>query len=110
MLIVSVSFEFNDGSFERVKEDIKNAVENTRSEPGSRVYDWAIDVMNPNRAIIFEVWENQEALDNHFTHSYMDTLVGSLGEANIRGDINSYTAEIYDVTGKRDMGLVLPTS
>ena len=110
MLIVSVSFEFKEGGFERVKEDITNAVENTRNEPGSRVYDWAIDITNPNRAIIFEVWEDQEALDNHFTHPYMDTLVSSLGEANIRGDINSYSAEIYDVTGQRDMGLVLPTS
>ena len=110
MLIVSVSFEFKDGSFDSVKKDITNAVENTRNETGSRVYDWAIDVTNPNRAIIFEVWDNQEALNEHFTHPYMDTLVGSLGEANIRGDIISYSAEIYDVTGKRDMGLVLPTS
>lgn len=110
MLIVSVSFEFKHGCFDRVKEDITNAVENTRNEPGNRIYDWALDITNPNRAIIFEVWENQEALDSHFTHPYMDTLVGSLGDANIRGDIISYTAEIYDVTGHRDMGLVLPTS
>ena len=110
MLIVSVSFEFKNDGFQRVKDDITNAVENTRNEPGSRVYDWAIDIMNPNRAVIFEVWENQEALDSHFTHPYMDTLVGSLGKANIRGDIISYSAEIYEVTEQRDMGLVLPTN
>jgi len=39
----------------------------------------------------------------------MDTMVAALSEASIRGDITHYSAEIYDVSGKRDMGFVLPT-
>jgi hypothetical protein len=55
------------------------------------------------------VWDDQAALDEHFTHPYMDTLVGALSSANIRGDIVQYSADIYDVSGKRDMGFTLPS-
>ena len=109
MLIVSVVFEFVPGGFDRIKESIMNAIENSRKEPGAQIYDWAIDVTAPNRATIFEVWDNQQALDEHFTYPYMDALVAALSEANISGDITSYSADIYDVSGKRDMGFVLPT-
>ncbi|MCY4405577.1 MAG: putative quinol monooxygenase [Rhodospirillaceae bacterium] len=109
MLIVAVVFEFVPGGFDRIKAEVVDAVENSRKEPGAQIYDWAIDVTAPNRAIIFEVWDDQAALDAHFTHPYMDTLVAALSAANIRGDITHYSAEIYDVTGKRDMGFRLPT-
>jgi quinol monooxygenase YgiN len=109
MLIVAVVFEFAPGGFERIKDEIMDAIENSRKEEGARIYDWAMDVTAPNRAIIFEVWDDQAALDAHFTHPYMDTLVAALSAANIRGDLVHYSAEIYDVSGKRDMGFVLPT-
>ena len=109
MLIVAVVFEFVPGGFDRIKETVTNAIENSRKEPGAHVYDWAIDVTAPNRATIFEVWDSQEDLDKHFTYPYMDSLVAALSESNMRGDITSYSAEIYDVSGKRDMGFTLPT-
>jgi len=109
MLIVAVVFEFAPGGFERIKDEIMDAIENSRKEEGARIYDWAMDVTAPNRAIIFEVWDDQAALDAHFTHPYTDTLVAALSAANIRGDLVHYSAEIYDVSGKRDMGFVLPT-
>ena len=109
MLIVAVVIEFVPGGFERIKETVITTIENARKEPGAQIYDWAIDVMAPNRASIFEVWDSQEDLDKHFTYPYMGSLVAALSESNIRGDITSYSAEIYDVSGKRDMGFVLPT-
>ena len=109
MLIVAVVFEFVPGGFDRIKVEILDAIENSRKEEGAQINDWAIDVTAPNRAIIFEVWDDQSDLDAHFTHSYMDALVAALSAANIRGDIVHYSAEIYDVSGKRDMGFVLPT-
>ena len=109
VLIVAVVFEFVPGGFDRIKAEVLDAIENSRKEPGAQIYDWAIDVTAPNRAIIFEVWDDQAALDAHFTHPYMDTLVAALSAANIRGDITHYAADIYDVSGKRDMGFRLPT-
>ena len=109
MLIVAVVFDFVPGGFERIKEEILDAIENSRKEEGAQIYDWALDVTAPDRAIIFEVWNDQAALDAHFTHPYMDTLVAALSAANIRGDIKNYSAEIYDIAGKHDMGFVLPT-
>ncbi len=109
MLIVSVEFKFASGGFEGVKAAVEDAVRNSRQEAGAQIYDWAIDVTDANRAIIFEVWDDQAALDEHFTHPYMDQLVAALSEANIRGEIESYSAEIYEVSGKRDMGFSLPT-
>ncbi|NNL86332.1 MAG: antibiotic biosynthesis monooxygenase [Myxococcales bacterium] len=110
MLIVSVAFEFVPGGFERIRNAVTDAVQNSREEAGAQIYDWAIDVTAPNRAIIFEVWDDQAALDRHFTHPYMDRLVAALSEASVRGDITRYSAEIYDVSGKRDMGFTLPTA
>ncbi len=109
MLIVSVEFQFVPGGFDRVKHAVEEAIGYSRKEAGAQIYDWAIDVTEPNRAIIFEVWDDQAALDEHFTHPYMDRLVAALSESNIRGDILHYSAEIYDVRGKRDMGFTLPT-
>ena len=109
MLIVAVVFEFLPGGFDRIKESVLAAIENSRKEPGAQIYDWAIDVTAPNRATIFEVWDSQEDLDKHFTYPYMDKLVAALSESSIRGDIINYSAEIYDVSGKRDMGFELPT-
>ena len=62
MLIVAVVFEFVPGGFDRIKAEVLDAVENSRKEPGAQIYDWAIDVTAPNRAIIFEVWDNQAAI------------------------------------------------
>jgi hypothetical protein len=39
----------------------------------------------------------------------LERVVAALSAANIRGDITHYSAEIYDVSGKRDMGFRLPT-
>ena len=78
MLIVAVVFEFVPGGFDRIKETVTNAIENSRKEPGAQTYDWAIDVTAPNRATIFEVWDSQEDLDKHFTYPYMDSLVAAL--------------------------------
>ena len=55
MLIVAVVFEFVPGGFDRIKAEVLDAVENSRKEPGAQIYDWAIDVTAPNRAIIFGV-------------------------------------------------------
>ncbi len=109
MLIVAVEFEFKSGTYDRIKGQVLKAIEHSRKEKGAQIYDWALDVTNSNRAIIFELWDNQDALDNHFTYPYMDTLVDALSAANIRGDIVKYSADIYDVAGKRSMGFVLPT-
>ena len=109
MLIVAVVFEFVPGGFDRIKEAVVNAVENSRKEQGAQIYDWAIDVTAPNRATIFEVWDDQAALDEHLTYPYIEALIAALSEANIRGDITHYSAEIYDVSGKHDMEFVLPT-
>ena len=108
MIIVAVVFEFSPGGFDKIKEEILDAVNNSRKEPGAQIYDWAIDITNENRATIFEVWDDQDDLDKHFTYPYMDKLVEVLSQASIRGDIKDYSAEIYDVSGKRDMGFVLP--
>ena len=51
MLIVSVVFEFVPGGFERIKSEIFKAIENSRKEEGAQIYDWALDVTEPNRAI-----------------------------------------------------------
>tara|TARA_Y100001934_G_C12376741_1_gene789658 strand:- start:24 stop:365 length:342 start_codon:yes stop_codon:yes gene_type:complete len=108
MIIVAVVFEFVPGGFDQIKDEILDAVNNSRKEPGVQIYDWAIDITNENRATIFEVWNSQKDLDEHFTYPYMDVLVSALGEASMRGDIKNYSAEIYEVSGKRDMGFVLP--
>ena len=87
MVIVVVDFEFVPGSFERIKEEIKDAIENTKygTDEGPMIYDWAIDVTAPNRGTIFKHWDYQWDDDYDFTQLYMDYVVAALGAANIRG-------------------------
>ena len=47
MLIVAVVFDFAPGGFERIKEEIHDAIENSRKEEGAQIYDWALDVTAP---------------------------------------------------------------
>ena len=39
MLIVAVVFEFVPGGFDRIKETVTTAIENSRKEPGAQIYD-----------------------------------------------------------------------
>lgn len=109
MLIVSAVFEFVPEGFDRIREVAEAAVAGSRQEPGNHAYNLALDATAPDRVTIFEVWDDQAALDNHFEQPYMEAFVKALSEANIRGDITHYDADIYDVSGKRGMGFELPT-
>lgn len=77
----------------------KMAVE-TLKEPGCHEYAFSVDLSNPNLVRIFEKWEDQAALDNHFTTPHMAEFQAGLANAEVKG----VEAKIYDISGERNMG------
>jgi quinol monooxygenase YgiN len=50
----------------------------TRAEAGCREYRFAIDVEDPDRVLLFEAWESEEALARHFQTPHMSAFQAAL--------------------------------
>lgn len=54
-----------------VEDVLLNMVEQTRKEEACIKYDLHQDLSDPNTYIFYEVWANQEGLNNHNQFSYI---------------------------------------
>lgn len=48
-----------------IEKALHNVVDGTRTEEGNVSYDLHVDIKNPLKYIIIEVWKSQEALNIH---------------------------------------------
>jgi quinol monooxygenase YgiN len=67
----------------------REAVKNTRKEPGNHAYSVHGDAKDPNTIVFFEIWASMEALESHVKQEYTKALLGSVetlceGKPNIR--------------------------
>jgi quinol monooxygenase YgiN len=71
MIIVAGSVLVQEGKRERATELAVATSKATKAEAGCVDYTFYSDLANPNRFFIFEVWETQAALDDHFKTDHM---------------------------------------
>ncbi len=64
----------------------------TLEEPGCQQYVFSFDIADPCLVRLFEVWDDQESLDLHFTMPHMAAFQAKLGDIVAgAGDFGHYT-------------------
>ena len=98
MVIVGGTFEVEPSQRAQFIASRDGMMRTSRGEAGCLEYVYCADPIEPNRVVLFERWESQEALDDHLA-----TL--RAGQPSSDGDITPITSSIviYDVSGERPL-------
>jgi len=65
LILIAGFLKYPPGGIEKLKDEMRTVVEATRREDGCINYDFAVDVADPTRLIVFERWRDQKSLDGH---------------------------------------------
>lgn len=65
LILIAGFLRYPPGGIHRLRDEMHRVVEATRLEDGCINYDFAVDIADPTRLIVFERWRDQEALDGH---------------------------------------------
>ena len=71
MIVIAGRMKVEPDKLEYALGIIKPVVEQTASEPGNLAYRYYADLDDPSTLFIFEEWQSEAALENHFTMPYM---------------------------------------
>ena len=100
MIIVAGTFRMQPGSRAQFFEKVGPIVAATLEEPGCHAYAFTPDPDDADLIRLYELWDDQEALDHHFASEHMATWwVLSAPLPIMSREIMSYT-----VTDARPLG------
>lgn len=71
MLIVAGSITAEPGERATFLAAVQTMVAATLEEPGCREYTFSPDPNDDNRIMLYELWDDQEALNGHFASAHM---------------------------------------
>ena len=71
MLIVAGSIIAEPGERDAFLAAVQPMVTATLDEPGCREYCFSPDQRDENRIMLYELWDDQEALNGHFASAHM---------------------------------------
>ncbi|WP_394934948.1 putative quinol monooxygenase [uncultured Ilumatobacter sp.] len=92
MLIVAGSIITESGGRGPFFNAVQPMVSATREEPGCHEYAFTPDPTDDNRVLLYELWEDQAALDRHFSSAHMaDWQKKRKSLAIARASIKKYT-------------------
>lgn len=91
MLIVAGTIEVDPDHRDAMFAAVAPMVEATRAEPGCRAYVFSPDPDDPGLVHLYELWDDQAALDAHFASDHMAAWQARSADLPIRGrDITKY--------------------
>lgn len=76
MIIVAGAFRFNPEKMDVARPAVAAVIEGSRAEPGCITYSFAQDVSDPTLVRVFEVYEDQAALDAHRASPHFNAWKG----------------------------------
>jgi quinol monooxygenase YgiN len=91
VIIVNGTFEVDPDERDAFLAERGERMRTSRAEAGCLEYTFAADPLADDRVILFERWENQEALDAHLAAISARTAITP----------RSTSITIYDVSGER---------
>jgi quinol monooxygenase YgiN len=92
MLIVAGTIQVEAAHRDAMFEAVAPMVAATLEEPGCRAYVFSPDVADPSLVHLYELWDDQEALDGHFASAHMaEWQKASAGLPILGRDIAKYT-------------------
>ncbi|WP_170463537.1 putative quinol monooxygenase [Ruegeria arenilitoris] len=99
MLIVTGTVEVSPDGVEKAVAAAQRMVAETVKEPGCLIYEFSQILGHSNRFRVYEEWQDQTALEAHFTAPHMAEFQAVLGEVGVT------LAEIYRVVGGEKLPL-----
>ncbi|CAN5559578.1 hypothetical protein BH10ACT1_BH10ACT1_04670 [soil metagenome] len=99
MIVVSGTMTFPPSAHDAVLDLARVLVAETLKEPGCRSYGFWTDPDTPGTFRVFEEWESQEALTEHFAAPHFGAFGEKLGELGLTGmDVHRYVdPEVKDL-------------
>lgn len=96
MIIVHGSIPIRPDCRERALELAKTMTEATQSEMGCISYDFYVGLSDPNTLMLFQEWENMDALMGHFQTEHMDEFLRELPQV-VSGEITTRRYAVQSV-------------
>jgi len=91
VIIVSGILTVDPSCHDRLVEYAREVATESLKEPGCRAYGLWADPDRPGRFRIFEEWDSQEALTEHFATPHFAAFGSALGEVELIGmDFHRY--------------------
>lgn len=78
MIIVHGTFPIKADRREVAMALARQMAEATRSEPGCISYDFYVGLSDPNTLLLFQEWEDMDALMEHFKTDHMESFLEGL--------------------------------
>jgi len=102
-IIISGTIDLPPENLAAALEAGKPLIEGALTEPGCLDYDWCPDPLNPGRIRVFERWESEAALRQHFESRWYKDMLASMGRFGIiAADTAKYRVDlsepVYDET------------
>lgn len=94
MIVVKATFSVKPEARDQALATFARMRQATEAEPGNNAYLFTADLDDPNGFHLFEEWETEEALLEHFATPHMAEFVGALGGV-LAGDMPTIR---YDVS------------
>jgi quinol monooxygenase YgiN len=96
MIIVHGSIPIRPDCRERALELARSMTEATQSEIGCISYDFYVGLSDPNTLMLFQEWENMDALMGHFQTEHMDEFLRELPQV-VSGEITTRRYAVQSV-------------
>jgi quinol monooxygenase YgiN len=95
VIVVHVEAKIDPAEEEHARAAALVMQEATQAEPGNLAYRFSQAVDDPTTVLVFEVWQDQAAVDAHSASEHMATFMASLAET-IAGPVvvTQYDAEV----------------
>ena len=100
MIVIAGRMKIDPAKLQHALGIIKPVVEQTATESGNVTYRYYSDLDDPSTLFIFEEWQSEAALENHFQMPYM---VDFLEKLPTLGIIDA-SLHLYGVADKTQMG------
>ena len=101
MIIVHGTIPIRPDCRERALELARAMTEATQAEAGCISYDFYVGLSDPNTLMLFQEWENMDALMGHFQTEHMDEFLRELPQV-VSGEITTRRYAVQSVDEDTD--------
>ena len=101
MIIVHGTIPIRPDCREQALKLARGMTEATRAEPGCISYDFYVGLSDPNTLMLFQEWENMEALMRHFQTSHMEEFLRAL-PAVVAGEVTTRRYAVQTIDDEQD--------
>lgn len=104
-ILISAQIDLPADKREEALKSAQKWIDGALAQDGCIHYDWSADLNNPTRVNVFEEWESEEALANHFAGPQYAGMLAHMGTFGIENAVSrKYRVDaegpVYNAEGK----------